>query len=479
LSRADPPITPPILVYALSGFVVSEYQSSGFLPRVSGTMTGLVAGAALSAFRAIAHRSAKASRAVAVALLALAGSAVAAEAENRSLKLHFTHTGERAEITYKRNGRFDPKGLAQVNRILRDWRRNQSTKMDPRLLDLVWEVYQRSGASGYIHVVSAYRSPATNSMLRGRSRSSGVAKKSQHTLGKAMDFFIPGVKISTLRQIAMQAQVGGVGYYPTSGSPFVHLDVGSVRAWPRMSRRELARIFPDGRTMHLPADGKPLPGYSQAVADYKRRVGSRSIEIASTLEDDDENDTRSAKRSGSGLLTAMLPTPKSRAVAALDEQTSPKAAAAVAKPEFIDLASLTVPAPSFRPTAPVVDPIETAALAPAPALAPIPSPAPAPAATATPALALPAPGRALKTPSGAIGLLPITPEYADEEDEFDSEDALLTWALSAPGTNGGMTAPLLVRRALTGVETGTPAAPSPLPVAVSREFDSDRFWSGG
>src|SRR3546814_2601639 len=97
-----------------------------------------------------------------------------------------------------------------------------------------------------------------------------------------MDFYIPGVKLAKLRALAMQAQVGGVGYYPTSGSPFVHLDVGNVRSWPRMSRQELANIFPDGKTMHLPSNGKPLPGYQQAVADYKRRVGSKSIEIAST-----------------------------------------------------------------------------------------------------------------------------------------------------------------------------------------------------
>jgi uncharacterized protein YcbK (DUF882 family) len=473
------------LVFALSGFVVSEYQSSRSLPGAPSTIAGFVADAALSAFHTLAVRSAKASQALALAVAALIGSTAAAEAENRSLKLLFTHTGERAEITYKRNGRFDQKGLAQANRILRDFRRNQSTKMDPRLLDLVWEVYQRSGATGYIHVVSGFRSPATNSMLRGRSRNSGVAKKSQHTLGKAMDFFIPGVKISTLRQIAMQAQIGGVGYYPTSGSPFVHLDVGNVRAWPRMSRKELARIFPNGKTMHLPADGRPLPGYAEAVADYKRRVGSRSIEIASSAPDDDDDDTRSAKRGGSGLLTAMLPTPKSRAVEALSEQTSPKAAAAAASaekadPEFVDLASLSVPSPSFRPAVTAkVDPIQTAALAPAAVLAPIPAPAPAPSPAAAPALALPSPGRMLKTPSGAIGLLPITPEFVDEEDEFDSEDALLSWALSAPGTNGGMTAPLLVRRAMTSVEAGTPAAPAPLPVAVSQEFDSDRFWSGG
>ena len=196
------------------------------------------------------------------AVPALLGSAAAAAAEDRALKLYFTHTGEKATITFKRNGRFDPKGMEKINRLLRDWRRNEPARMDPRLLDLVWEVYDRSGASDYIHIVSAYRSPATNNMLRSRSRSTGVAKNSQHTLGKAMDFFIPGVKLSTLRAVAMQMQGGGVGYYPTSGSPFVHLDVGNVRAWPRMSRKELARIFPNGRTMHLAADGSSLPGYA-------------------------------------------------------------------------------------------------------------------------------------------------------------------------------------------------------------------------
>ncbi|MGF9692160.1 DUF882 domain-containing protein [Rhizobium sp. 0TCS1.26] len=208
-----------------------------------------------------------------------AGSASAA-GETRSLKLYFVHTGERAQITFKRNGRYDQKGLQEINRFLRDWRRNEPTRMDPRLFDLVWEVYRRVGASDYIHVVSAYRSPTTNGALRSRTK--GVAKNSQHMLGKAMDFFIPGVKLATLRETAMRLQVGGVGFYPTSGSPFVHLDVGSVRAWPRMSRQELVRIFPNGNTMHLPADGKPLPGYEQAVADYKRRVGADSIQIAST-----------------------------------------------------------------------------------------------------------------------------------------------------------------------------------------------------
>ncbi len=205
-----------------------------------------------------------------------------AQAETRSLKLYFVHTGERATITFKRNGKFDPEGLAKLNRFLRDWRRNEPTKMDPRLFDLIWSVYQKSGSSDYINVLCGYRAPGTNEMLRNRSRHTGVAKESQHILGKAMDFYIPGVPLERLREIGLKLQMGGVGYYPTSGSPFVHMDVGGVRAWPRASRETLVRLFPDGKTIHVPPDGKPLPGYEAAMADYKRRMGSDNIEIASS-----------------------------------------------------------------------------------------------------------------------------------------------------------------------------------------------------
>ncbi len=203
-----------------------------------------------------------------------------AQAETRSLKVYFVHTGEKAVITFKRNGVYDRQGLQQLNRFLRDWRRNQPTKMDPRLFDLIWEVYRQSGSNGYINVVCGFRSPETNNMLRSRTK--GVAEKSQHMLGRAMDFYIPGVKLAKLREIGIKMQVGGVGFYPHSGSPFVHMDVGNVRAWPRMSRQELTRLFPNGRTLHIPSDGKPLPGYQQAMADYKRRAGSANIQIADT-----------------------------------------------------------------------------------------------------------------------------------------------------------------------------------------------------
>jgi uncharacterized protein YcbK (DUF882 family) len=218
--------------------------------------------------------------AIACALLAtfaaILPSAATARQDTRTLKLHFTHTGERGVFTFRRNGQYDRKELERINHILRDWRRGEPTRMDPMLLDLIWEIYRQTGSNDYIHIISAYRSPATNEMLRRRS--SGVAKQSQHTRGKAMDFFIPGVPLSKLRAIALTMQGGGVGYYPGSGSPFVHVDTGSVRHWPRMTRQQLASLFPKGETLHLPSDGKPLPGYKKALA--KRKSGE-SIAVAS------------------------------------------------------------------------------------------------------------------------------------------------------------------------------------------------------
>jgi hypothetical protein len=104
-----------------------------------------------------------------------------------------------------------------------------------------------------------------------RRRSAGVAKNSLHMQGKAMDFFLPDVPLARLREVGLRMQIGGVGFYPTSGSPFVHMDTGSVRHWPRMTREQLVRVFPNGNTLHVPSDGKPLPGYAEALAAYKAR----------------------------------------------------------------------------------------------------------------------------------------------------------------------------------------------------------------
>ena len=185
-------------------------------------------------------------------------------AGDRTLYLHHTHTGETGRFTFKRNGQYDQAVLRQMNVFLADWRTKEPTKMDPALFDLLWEVYQEVGATQPYNIVSSYRSPKTNKMLR--SKSSGVAENSQHMRGKAMDVFIPGVNLSKLRETAMRHQVGGVGFYPTSGSPFVHMDTGNVRAWPRMTRAQLKKVFPDGKTLHLPTDGKPLSNEGRAYA---------------------------------------------------------------------------------------------------------------------------------------------------------------------------------------------------------------------
>lgn len=183
---------------------------------------------------------------------------------DRTIWLHHTHTGQTAKFTFKRNGVYDQSVLRQLNAFLADWRTKDQTKMDPALFDLLWEVYQEVGGSQPYNIVSSYRAPKTNAMLRANS--SGVAENSQHMRGKAMDVFIPGVNLTKLREAAMRHQVGGVGFYPTSGSPFVHMDTGNVRAWPRMTRAQLAKVFPDGKTLHLPVDGKPLSDKGRAFA---------------------------------------------------------------------------------------------------------------------------------------------------------------------------------------------------------------------
>jgi uncharacterized protein YcbK (DUF882 family) len=219
-----------------------------------------------------------------------------ANGDTRTLTLHHLHTDENITITYKRDGRYDEEALKKLDHILRDWRKDESIHMDPRLFDVVWEVSREFGKDKVIQIVCGYRSPATNAMLRRRS--SGVAQFSQHTLGKAMDFYIQGASLEEIREAGLRLQRGGVGYYPTSGSPFVHLDVGSVRHWPRMSREQLARVFPNGRTVHVPSDGTPLPGYAQALADLQKRGsvdapahgGSKSILTALFGGSEDEDD---------------------------------------------------------------------------------------------------------------------------------------------------------------------------------------------
>lgn len=182
--------------------------------------------------------------------------------ETRTLSLYEIHTKESLTVTFKRDGKYDQEALKKLNHFMRDWRRDEETRMDPALIDLIWTLHKQLGSKQPIHLISAFRSAATNASLR--KKGGGQAKKSQHIQGRAADIHFPDVPVKTLRNSALVQEVGGVGYYPTSGIPFVHVDTGNVRMWPRIPRLELAALFPDGKTKYLPSDGKPI-----TVADYK------------------------------------------------------------------------------------------------------------------------------------------------------------------------------------------------------------------
>lgn len=199
-----------------------------------------------------------------------------ANGDTRVINLHHAHTNESISVAFRVNGSYDADALKKLNWFLRDWRNDASTKMDPRLFDVIWEAQRGAGSSAPVRVQSAYRSPATNSMLRRRSR--GVAEFSQHMQGRAIDIHVSDVSMARIRETAIRMQRGGVGFYPASN--FVHLDVGSVRAWPRMSYDQLARLFPDGKTVHLPTNGQPLARYEEARVELASRGGSHAPSLA-------------------------------------------------------------------------------------------------------------------------------------------------------------------------------------------------------
>lgn len=151
------------------------------------------------------------------------------EGVERQLSFYHTHTRKRLDVVYSRDGVYDPLALDQINRLLFDFRTGDKAEIDPQLLDLIYEVREALGSDGTYQVISAYRSPKTNEMLRGRSANTGVAKKSQHLMGKAIDVRLEGVKTKTLRDAALAMKRGGVGFY--EASDFVHMDTGRPRSW--------------------------------------------------------------------------------------------------------------------------------------------------------------------------------------------------------------------------------------------------------
>jgi uncharacterized protein YcbK (DUF882 family) len=168
--------------------------------------------------------------------------------ETRTISLYQIHTKESLSVTYMQNGRYVPSAMKKLNYFLRDWRRNEPTTIDPKTIDLVWELHADLGSKKPIHVVSGYRSARTNAFLKKVGRK--VATKSQHIKGKAIDFFFPDVPTAKIRNSALVRRVGGVGYYRSSGGPtgFLHVDSGNVRHWgPGMGASQMAGLLKDGK----------------------------------------------------------------------------------------------------------------------------------------------------------------------------------------------------------------------------------------
>src|SRR3972149_4034071 len=162
--------------------------------------------------------------------LAATSSAVAARAPERILSFFNTHTGERLKAAYCCGGVYRSEALQDINHILRDFRANEIKAIDPRVLDLLHELNGTLETDQPFHIISGYRSPQTNALLRQRGgAATGVASPSLHIDGKAIDIRIPGVQLARLHKAAKSLQIGGVGFYPDLN--FVHVDVGRVRSW--------------------------------------------------------------------------------------------------------------------------------------------------------------------------------------------------------------------------------------------------------
>ena len=145
----------------------------------------------------------------------------------RKLSFYHTHTGETLSTTYWQNGMYDNRALGEVNYILRDFVNGEELSIDRRLLDLLANLHRRLGSHAPFEIISAYRSPSTNAMLRARS--DGVAKNSYHLRAMAIDIRLKDVSLDRLHQVAVAMKQGGVGIYHQSD--FVHVDVGPVRYW--------------------------------------------------------------------------------------------------------------------------------------------------------------------------------------------------------------------------------------------------------
>jgi uncharacterized protein YcbK (DUF882 family) len=162
------------------------------------------------------------------AVLFTTPAARAATSAPRRLRFLHTHTGEKLDVVYRESGGYVTGALREIDHLLRDFRSGEVHPIDPGLLDILHAVQQRAGSSGRFEIISGFRSPATNEMLRAQG-GGGVARRSLHMQGQAIDVRLSDRDVAVLQRAGLDVARGGVGYYPESG--FVHLDTGRVRRW--------------------------------------------------------------------------------------------------------------------------------------------------------------------------------------------------------------------------------------------------------
>jgi len=198
-------------------------------------------------------------------VLGLGWRAALAAVPVRQIALRHRHTGEAVRTVYFADGRYLEEGLRVIDRLLRDWRTDEIVEIDPQVLDIAYVLQQQLDLRGPLEVLSGYRSPETNAMLRRRSPA--VARNSLHMYGMAVDLRFPGVPLERAHQAALALQAGGVGYYP--GSDFIHLDSGPVRSWTQLGRVQSGR---DGGVPKGFASSRRAEARRNRLARLKSRI---------------------------------------------------------------------------------------------------------------------------------------------------------------------------------------------------------------
>ncbi len=389
---------------------------------------------------------------------------IAASPGERTLSFYHIHTKETLTVTFKKNGQFVPDALKKIDWIMRDWRKNKSTRMDPGTIDLIWEMHAELGSQEPVNIICGFRSRGTNEMLR--KTVGGQASQSQHITGKAIDITFPDVPLKRMRYSALIRERGGVGYYPTSGIPFVHVDTARVRAWPRLPRYELALLFPSGRTQHAPAAGGAITSDDVRVARSKYR--DLAVQIAQFLDDRrtgkatlvaaaapnpgptaDETAPEAKRGFTMASLTDALPWKKKadapkpvtfepippaerprsdQQVAALAPDAPAKAPKLVAAPKLVERTSRFTPAPSNKDRSKLAALIEKATSEPLPKLVAEPKPAERPSKS----LALAAMPKEMPVAQGAK-VAALIPEKSEMDSVTDmSPDSLGDGWVQAP-----------------------------------------------